>query len=310
MNFKGILKYNEPLADYTSWHIGGHAEVYYKPADRIDLSLFLKSHTSFEKTITFLGLGSNVLIADAGLKGIVIHWLDTQAPIEKIENKFHMHGCSSADSRVTLRVDTRVPCAKLAKFCAKQGLKNAAFLAGIPGTVGGALAMNAGAWGHEIWSFVSKVTVMNAKGDFCVREPAAYEIAYRKVSGAHVSEANPEWFVEVDLCFEAGDDPLLMSQNIKTLLKQRQQSQPIGVFSCGSVFKNPPQDYVGRLIEACGLKGYTIGGAKVSEKHANFIINERQATAEDVRALIAHIQTVVLANHQVALEPEVRFLGF
>lgn len=292
-NFKGILKRNEPLAGYTAWHIGGPAEIYYKPVDVADLSAFVKSGISGD-SITFLGLGSNVLIADEGIKGTLIHWLDTRAPI-------NLHPALQS----TVQVDTRVPCAKLAKFCAKQGLTGAEFFAGIPGTVGGALAMNAGAWGRETWSSVQRVRVINRQCDLISRDRTEYQIGYRSVLGPA-----SEWFVSADLCFEAGGDPLSIVQNIKALLKQRQQSQPIGLFSCGSVFKNPHNDYAGRLIESCGLKGYAIGGAKISEKHGNFIINTGAATSRDVRALIAYIQAVVLAEHQVELETELRFLGF
>jgi len=303
-HLKGVLQYNEPLAPYTAWRIGGPAEVYYRPSDQADLAVFLAS-LPIDEPITFLGLGSNVLISDKGLPGTVIHLLGSathrlqgRAPIRWVD-------IEHAEHSKALRIEAGVPCAQVAKFCAQQGLIHAEFFAGIPGTVGGALAMNAGAWGGETWQQVLQVEVMNRHGQCYSRPPKDYHIAYRQVIAPQ-----DEWFVAGYFHFEGEGDPALIAQKIKDLLRTRTQTQPIGVFSGGSVFKNPSNDYAGRLIEASHLKGARQGDAVISTKHANFIINEGNATATDIYDLITHIQATVLRDHQVSLEPEVRFLGF
>ncbi len=304
IHFKGVLQYNEPLAPYTAWHIGGPAEVYYRPSDPADLAIFLASRPT-DEPITFLGLGSNVLISDKGLPGTVIHLLGSAthrlqggAPIQWVD-------IDPLEQSKALRIEAGVPCAQVAKFCAQQGLIHAEFFAGIPGTIGGALAMNAGAWGDETWQHVLQVEVINRHGQCYSRPAKDYRIHYRQVIAPH-----DEWFVAGYFHFGGGGDPTLIAQKIKELLRTRNQTQPIGVFSGGSVFKNPSSDYAGRLIEASHLKGARQGDAVISTKHANFIINEGKATATDVYDLISHIQATVLRDHQVFLEPEVRFLGF
>jgi len=279
------------MASYTSWHIGGNADKYYRPSSIEDLAEFLSTLSS-EEPITCLGLGSNVLIDDAGIRGVVIHTL-----LPKGEE-----GLSLVEPTV-LRVEAGIPCAKVAKFCVKNGLVGGEFFAGIPGTIGGALFMNAGAFGSETWKHVKSVEVINRYGEQSVRLPKDYKIGYRSAVGP-----KEEWFIAGHFQFEAGD-PEITSSKIKELLRQRNASQPIGVFSCGSVFKNPPNDYAGRLIEASKLKGFSIGGAQVSLKHANFIVNLGNARSLDVSQLIEHIQGVVWADHQVKLYPEVKKLS-
>lgn len=300
---KGILKFNEPLAPYTSWRMGGPADKYYRPLDTEDLVKFLATLAP-DEPITWLGLGSNVLIHDSGIRGAVIHTLAPagRGAITVIEKN---------NEKMLIRVDAGVTCAKLAKYCAKEGLLGGAFFAGIPGTIGGALAMNAGAWDGETWRVVKQVEVINRTGEKKNRVPDEYTIGYRTVKCVENkgSEKSEEWFVAGYFEFEKGD-PTHASKKIKTLLQERTAKQPIGVFSCGSVFKNPQGDHAGRLIEASGLKGFTIGGVQVSPKHANFILNLGNARAEDVVQLIEHIQAIVLKDHQIQLEPEVRLLGF
>ncbi len=291
--FKGIVRHHEPLAPYTTWHIGGPADLYYRPTEPQDLALFLASRPK-DEPITFLGLGSNVLISDQGLRGTVVHLLSASASL-KIN-----------DSEPKLRVDASVPCAQLAKFCAKHGFLGAEFFAGIPGTLGGAMAMNAGAWGSETWTHLVEVEVVNRQGQCFRRWAKDYKIRYRQV----ITPYPDEWFMAGYFDFKPGGDSVAIRAKIKALLKTRSEKQPIGVFSCGSVFKNPPNDYAARLIEASKLKGIRRGGAVVSTKHANFIINEGKACAQDVYDLIFHIQAIVLHEHQVLLEPELRFLGF
>lgn len=287
---KGILLANEPLASHTSWHIGGVADRYYRPADSQDLSEFLATLPP-DEPLTWIGLGSNVLIHDEGIRGTVIHML----------GKGSIHFIDDG----VVRVDAGVACAKVAKFCAKEGLLDGAFFAGIPGTVGGALAMNAGAFGGETWRQVVAVEVMDRHGERRLRLPHEYQISYRSV----IAPEKEEWFIAGHFRFGSGDTKNV-GDHIKQLLRQRNNTQPIGVFSCGSVFKNPENDYAARLIEACQLKGFTIGEAQVSPKHANFIINLGKARAMDVWLLIKHIKETVQKEFQIYLETEVRFLGF
>lgn len=285
----GTLLYNEPLAPHTTWRIGGPARCYYRPADNADLGRFLPSLESAEP-LFWLGLGSNVLISDAGFAGTVIHTQKMPAKITQLDAEI-------------IQVDAGVPCAKIAKFAAKHGLAAAEFFAGIPGTMGGALAMNAGAFGGETWTHVSAVGVINRRGEIIIRQPQEYQVGYRSVIGP----VQDEWFLFAQLKFVLGAG---QQDNIKQLLQRRNATQPIGLPSCGSVFRNPPGKYAAELIEASKLKGRRVGDAEVSTKHANFIINVGQATAVDVQTLINEIQVRVLQDHGVELQPEVKFIGF
>jgi UDP-N-acetylmuramate dehydrogenase len=289
---KGVLRLNEPLAPYTSWRIGGPAKRYYRPTDVEDLLLFL-SLCEPREPLTWLGLGSNVLIADEGVSGTLIHTLGMKSVPILREGEL-------------VKVAAGVPCAKLAKYCAKEGLQGGAFFAGIPGTVGGALAMNAGAFGGETWDRVVGLEVTNHLGERRQRGREDYQVGYRKVIGPP-----HEWFLGGQFRFEAGTsrEEKQPKDEIAYLLRMRNETQPIGVLSCGSVFQNPPNHYAARLIEASGLKGFSIGGAMISPKHANFIINTGNATAKDVCQLIQHIMKCVWQDHQIRLEPEVRIIG-
>ncbi len=215
-------------------------------------------------------------------------------------------GSPSILSSGLVRAEASIPCAKLAKFCAEKGFSGGSFFSGIPGTIGGALVMNAGAFGGETWTKVVEVEVIDRKGIRSMRSPNEYQISYRRVR-ANVEKE--EWFIAAHFRFDLGV-VLEAKDQIKQLLRKRADSQPIGVFSCGSVFKNPPGDHAARLIESCGLKGYEVGAAHISPKHANFIINTGKARAEDVLKIIHHIQKVVFEQKGVKLEPEVKMLGF
>jgi UDP-N-acetylmuramate dehydrogenase len=285
---RGQILHNEPMSKHCSWRAGGAAEIYFEPADKTDLSDFL-AHTTDDVNIYWIGLGSNLLVRDGGIDGIVIGSLNRLNELKMLE-----------DGRVY--AECGVSCAKLARFCKQQGLQGADFLAGIPGTVGGALAMNAGAFGFETWQFVESVEMMNRRGELTQRYAAEFAIAYRTVS-----RNKDEWFSAgyFDFKLAEGQQP----GNIKSLLGKRNASQPIGQPSCGSVFKNPDGDFAARLIEQCGLKGYSIGGACVSEKHANFIINANQASAEDIEKLIETIQAKVEQEFAIRLHTEVRIIG-
>lgn len=286
---RGNLLLNEPMSRHTSWKIGGVAERMYTPADIDDLALFLSDLPESEP-LMFIGLGSNLLVRDGGIEGTVISLKGSLASIELL-----------ADSRFS--AGAGVSCAKLSRFCHRNNLLGGEFFAGIPGLLGGALAMNAGAFGGETWSVVETVTTIDRAGNIYTRNKEDYQIAYRSVKG-HENE----WFVSAIMHLQPGNGEQA-AQQVKQLLKQRSETQPTGLPSCGSVFKNPPGDYAARLIESSGLKGFRIGDAVVSEKHANFIINAGQATAADVEALMQHIQLTVKEKFNVELQSEVRIVG-
>lgn len=285
---RGVLKRDEPLARHTSWRVGGPAELWFKPADLDDLSLFLKE-LDREVPVFWYGLGSNLLVRDGGLKGAVIAAGGVFTELEKLDSH-------------QARAGSSLPCTRLARQCIRWGLGPSEFFAGIPGTVGGALAMNAGAHGGETWERVRSVRTIDRRGDVHNRSPEEYTIGYRSVRGPA-----DEWFVEATLEFDPAVQPRM--ETLKEMLARRKDTQPLGLPSCGSVFRNPPGDFAARLIEAAGLKGHRIGGAEVSTKHANFIINREQATAADVEALVAHVQQTVARVHDVHLQHEVRIVG-
>ena len=285
---RGRILNNEPMGKHCSWRTGGKAEVYFEPADKQDLVLFL-SETTDDIPLTWIGLGSNLLVRDGGIKGIVISTLNKLNELTMIDN-----GRVYAESGVT--------CAKLARFCQKNNLDGADFLAGIPGTVGGALAMNAGAFGFETWQFVESVEILKRQGELKQRMASEFKVSYRSVN-----LPDNEWFSAAVFNFPKKVDS--KESNIKPLLVKRNASQPIGLPSCGSVFKNPQNDHAARLIEASGLKGFCIGGACVSEKHANFIINENNASASDIEELIEKIQIQVKQQFDIELQTEVRIIG-
>lgn len=286
---RGQLLKNELLANYTSWRTGGPADYVYIPADLDDLSQFLH-HLNPTIPITWLGLGSNTLIRDGGIEGVVII---TQGALNKL---------SQVDNQ-EIRAEAGVSAAQLARHTARLGAKGLEFMAGIPGTVGGALAMNAGCFGGETWRFVRSVETINRKGEIKRRAIQDFEVSYR-----HVKRPEGEWFVAGYFSLQPGDKETSLNE-IRTLLEKRNNSQPTGTANCGSVFRNPPGNYAGRLIEECGLKGKQVGGACVSLKHANFIINENQASAADIENLIAEIGTIVLEKTGVRLIAEVCVLG-
>jgi UDP-N-acetylmuramate dehydrogenase len=283
------VRRDEPLSRHTSWHVGGPAEVFFNPRDAGELAAFLKSVPE-DVPVTFMGLGSNLLVRDGGLPGVVI---STQGTLDALERL----------SETQVRVGAGVACARIARQCVKWGLGPAEFFAGIPGTLGGALAMNAGAFGGQTWEHVLTVHTIDRLGRTQVRERAAYQVSYRHV----VMPAAEEWFIAAELAFER--KPAAHTRDLQTLLERRRATQPIGEWSCGSVFTNPPGDHAARLIEAAGLKGYRLGGASVSDKHANFIINHGAATARDLEALIAHVRDTVERVHGIVLKPEVRIVG-
>jgi len=287
--FSTRVRRNEPLSRHTSWHVGGPAEVFFSPRDLADLAAFLRGVPS-GVPVYFLGLGSNLLVRDGGLPGVVI---STHGTLDVLERR----------SETTVYAQAGLACARLARACTKWGLGPAEFFAGIPGSLGGALAMNAGAFGAETWQHVRAVETIDRCGRIHARAAAEYGVSYRKV----IAPRPEEWFVAATLGFERR--PGAHDGELRTLLERRRASQPIGEWSCGSVFTNPPGRHAAQLIESAGLKGFRLGDASVSEKHANFIINHGRASAADLERLIEHVRTEVQRVHGVALEPEVRIVG-
>lgn len=287
--YKGVLTENASLKMLNTWHVGGNADRTYIPLDLHDLSLFLQSLPE-DEPITWLGLGSNVLIRDGGIRGTVIL---TQGALNDL----------TLTEPGKIYTQAGVTCAKVAKFAARHHLVGAEFYAGIPGTMGGALAMNAGAFGGETWSTLSEVELISRAGQLTRYPRDAFQTGYRSVIWP-----KDHWFVGAYLTLAPGDGQV-SAEKIKALLKKRSETQPIGLPSCGSVFRNPPNDHAARLTELCGLKGFTIGGAQVSPKHANFIVNTGDATAADIEQLITHVQQIVLEKTGVALHREVILLG-
>jgi UDP-N-acetylmuramate dehydrogenase len=288
---RGELLHDEPLAHYTTWRVGGKAQYLYKPADVEDLSLFLKACPP-AVPIVWLGLGSNSLIKDGGVTGIVIV---TQGCLNTLTQ--------IADNLVS--VAAGVSCAKMARFCTRKQLTGGEFWAGIPGTMGGALRMNAGCFHKETWESVVEVETINRAGERRIRQPSEFTIAYRSVTGL----APDEWFINA-VCRLIPGDQTHSAELIKELLAHRAATQPTNEYNCGSVFRNPPNHFAAKLIESCGLKGHKIGEAMVSPKHANFIINhEGKASAKDIAQLIDFVRQTVFAKTGIELIQEVHVIG-
>jgi UDP-N-acetylmuramate dehydrogenase len=289
MNMADTLHLREPMSRHVSWRAGGPADRFFAPGSVAELSAFLKS-LPVSEALLFVGLGSNLLVRDGGFRGTVIL----------------MHSAKKAACLDGERVfaEAGVASPKVARFAAAHHLTGAEFLAGIPGTVGGALAMNAGCYGSETWDIVDKVQTIDRRGEVHVREKRDYEIGYRHCRGpAH------EWFTGAWFRLRAGDGEASRAR-IKEFLARRMATQPLQLPNAGSVFRNPPGDHAARLIESCGLKGLQRGGARVSEKHANFIVNpEGAASAADIERLIVEVRKTVLEKTGVDLVPEVRIVG-
>ena len=291
-SLRGEMRYDVPMSRHTSWRAGGIAQRMYRPADLADLQQFLRQLPAEEPLIA-VGLGSNLLVRDGGLRGTVLL----------------MHGALGE-----LRMDgavvyaqAGVAGAKLARFAASNNFCGAEFFSGIPGTLGGMLTMNAGCYGSETWQKVERVQILTRHGELLERTPQEYEIGYRHVA-LHENFFQEEFFVAAWLHFEHGDVEAAR-QEIKALMDKRNASQPLQLPNAGSVFRNPQGNHAARLIEGCGLKGKRIGGAQVSEKHANFIVNAGDATAADIENLINEVRATVLQQTGIDLHPEVKIIG-
>jgi UDP-N-acetylmuramate dehydrogenase len=289
IKLQGVLRLNEPMDRYNSWRVGGMADRVYIPADIEDLQAFLMSIDA-DEPVTFIGLGSNLLVRDGGIRGTVII-------MHNALGELAMEG-------ELVYAQAGVTTAKVARFCAKQGRAGAEFLAGIPGTVGGALSMNAGCHGGETWDIVEKVATINKQGELMIRQRNEFDAQYRAVTMPVLGE----WFVAAWFHLPLGSTTESESK-IKNLLAKRLATQPLNQPNAGSTFRNPEGDFAARLIEACGLKGYSIGGAEVSEKHANFIVTKPGATARDIEQLIAKMRQMVQEKFGIELQQEVRVVG-
>ncbi len=287
--FAGELLMNEPMSRHTSWRTGGNAEYFFVPANIKDLSQFLGALPK-NIPVMWVGKGSNLLVRDGGLTGIVISVESALGEFIKVTD-------------TEIKVDAGLSCVKAARQAAKEGLSGIEFLAGIPGTIGGALAMNAGAWGGETWVNAVSAETINRQGKINHYQKSDFEIGYRSVS-----LPTDEWFISATFKL-TNADPELIKERIRNMLDERAARQPLGQLSCGSVFRNPEGDHAARLIEAAGLKGYQIGGAVVSEKHANFIVNTGNASASDIESLIQHIANTVRNKHAVDMQAEVKIVG-
>ena len=283
---RGRLSYDEPMSRHTHWRVGGPARLYFVPADGADLTDFLGALDP-SMAIYYIGLGSNLLVRDEGIEGAVVAFGRGFRELKR-----------SGSQDVEAGAGT--PCTALARACSSWGLGPADFFAGIPGTVGGALAMNAGAFGGETWDSVRSVGTLDRSGVARTRSRDEYRPGYRQLEGPA-----GECFLQARFRFE----PARQTGRIRSLMAERRRRQPLNLPSCGSVFKNPPGGFAGELIEQAGLKGLRQGGAEVSTKHANFIVNHGSATAADIERLILKVRATVQASSGVTLQPEVRILG-
>jgi UDP-N-acetylmuramate dehydrogenase len=292
---RGTLRRDEPMARHVSWRAGGAARRFYQPAGLDDLAAFLRQLPAGEPLL-FVGLGSNLLVRDGGFAGTVVL----------------LHGAGKHPRLDAGRIyaEAGVASPKVARFAAMNGYVGAEFLAGIPGTVGGALAMNAGCYGGETWAICERALTIDRQGRLRERRREEFEIGYRHCAlkdGARLGE--DAWFVAAWFALAPGDGEV-SRQKIRLFLERRIRSQPLQLPNAGSVFRNPPGDHAARLIEACGLKGLARGGARVSEMHANFIVNPKGAAhAADIEWLIDTVRERVRAQAGIDLQPEVRIVG-
>jgi UDP-N-acetylmuramate dehydrogenase len=301
---RGQFLYNEPMKKHVSWRAGGAAQRVYIPADLEDLTWLVRSVPT-QQDIHMVGLGSNLLVRDGGVTGVVIllHGVLTRLAIEGRTQGFPPAPADIDTALVYAQAGVASP--KLARFAATHNLVGGEFWAGIPGTVGGAIAMNAGCYGSETWDRLVQVQTLDRQGQINERLPHEYVTGYRHVA---LKQAQQEWFIGGWFRLARGDGTA-SREVIKDLLKKRIASQPLNLPNAGSVFRNPPGDFAARLIESCGLKGFRIGDAQVSEKHANFIVNRGKATATDIERLIEHVEGSVEARTNVRLIREVRIIG-
>ena len=284
----GRLRLGEPMRRHTSWRVGGPADRFYLPGTLEDLQAFLQHFAT--APITWLGLGSNVLVRDGGLRGTVICLANTLDAI-------------TLDASGLVHAGAGAGAVKIAHFAAKAGLAGAEFLAGIPGTLGGCLTMNAGANDGDTWSLVEWAEVLHPDGRVQRLSRSEFQVGYREVQGQGAA-----CFIAAGLRLSPEDSDIVL-RRLRAWQERRAATQPLEWPSCGSVFRNPPGDHAARLIEAAELKGLRYGDAEVSTQHANFIINRGAARAEEIEALVANVQREVRNRFGVELQPEMRVIG-
>jgi UDP-N-acetylmuramate dehydrogenase len=311
---RGQLRRNAPMYQHTSWRVGGPAERVYIPADVRDFANFLRSLPA-QEAVHVIGLGSNLLVRDGGIRGTVVFTHRALKQLRVCDTQVSPFIPSS--SPFTLYAEAGVASPIVARMAARHALAGGEFLAGIPGTVGGALKMNAGCYGRETWEVVERVLTVNREGRFSKRLPEDFDIGYRRValkqekndlSASSPLSSSEEFFAAAWFRFLPGARETSLKE-IRGLLSKRIGSQPLSIPNAGSVFRNPPADHAARLIEACGLKGAQVGGAIVSPKHANFIVNCGKATAADIENLIETVHAAVLRQTGINLVREVEIVG-
>lgn len=286
----GRIRAGEPMKKHTSWRIGGPADVFVEPGNLRELQLVVSFAKDRGIPLTVIGAGSNLLVSDGGIRGIVVKIGNGMARVFTIGNE--------------ITVEAGAKLAAVASTARDAGLGGFEFSTGIPGTVGGAVVMNAGANGSAVSALVKNVLILNFDGDFVNKSKEDMYFGYRK----SILHSEPAIIVEVTFtCYPRNKE--LIQKEMADYLARRKASQPLYYPNAGSVFKNPPGDSAGRLIEAAGLKGTRVKNAQISTLHANFIVNLGSATARDVLALIEHVREVVNSRFGVDLQPEIKFTG-
>ena len=296
-NIRGEVREREPLAGHTSFRIGGPADHLVFPADRADLIALLAQLRQQEVPFVILGGGTNVLVRDGGIRGVVIS-LKRLGAVSKVREYRSVGG-----TYAVVLAEAGGPLAGLLRYAAERGLSGLEFATGIPGTVGGAVCMNAGTAQGEIGDIIDTVTLLSPSGELIERNRDEMAFSYR---AANVPKDHA--VLEARIILRHGEREQIQAR-VKELMARRREFQPWGLPNAGSIFKNPFDESAGRLIEAAGLKGASVGGAQVSEKHANFIVNLGGATAADVLRLMDLVQQRVLEVHKIRLEPEIKIIG-
>lgn len=282
------IRYGEPMSKHTSFRIGGNVEAMAFPKNREELSLLLNWSGLLDRKPVILGAGTNVLAPDEGVRGLVVCLKDCLDGMEQLDDTH-------------IRVMAGVTMARAAVFAANLGLSGMEFAHGIPGTVGGGVYMNAGAYGGEIRQICQSVEVMDFDGTLRRLSNPEMQFSYRH----SILEDRPGIVVSADFALEPGESQAIRAK-MKELIGKRTASQPLDMPSAGSAFKRPAGGYAAALIEQAGLKGYRCGGAAISEKHAGFAVNLGNATAADVKNLLRQVSDRVFDRTGIRLEPEVR----
>ena len=289
-DLEGHLLVDEPMSKHTSWRTGGTAEYFYTPSNRDDLVRLLKRLPGHMQ-VHWVGLGSNLLVRDGGLSGMVIRTSKGLDQISVIQDEM-------------VYAESGVSCARVARVASRNYLTGVEFLSGVPGSFGGALAMNAGAFGGETWDWVDSIDCVDRKGNICTIDAKDVSYGYR-----HVDLPPDSWILSGVVALEAAGENFHGRDKIKSLLEKRASSQPVQSANAGSVFRNPEGDFAARLIEEAGLKGKSCGDAVVSDVHANFIVNRGKATSADIEELIVQIRESVKQKSGITLDLEVRIMG-